>query len=131
MNERSGLPLLLTELTVMLLVFALCAAVCLSLFASARETSQTSGELGAAALWAQSAAEVWSASGGDVTAAAAALGADENGSGFTLALSRDWQPAADGEYTLTLAADGVDAYICVADTDGEIFSLPAKAVRLG
>jgi hypothetical protein len=56
MKERSKLPLLLTELSVMLLIFAVCAAICLSVFAASRRTARESvGELGNAAVRAQSA----------------------------------------------------------------------------
>jgi type II secretory pathway pseudopilin PulG len=66
MKERSKLPLLLTELSVMLLIFAVCAAICLSGFAASRRTARESGELGNAAVRAQSAAEAYRAANGNM-----------------------------------------------------------------
>ncbi len=124
MRERSKLPVLLTELTLMLLVFALCAAVCLSIFASARTIADGSAALSRASLWAQSAAECYKAAGGDVGAAAELLG-----------LEREGRSAA-GEregLTLTVSPSGDrQALISVSDAGGEtVFSLTVKAVDNG
>lgn len=135
MGKRSKLPVLLTELTLMLLIFALCAAVCLSIFASVRATSKAGAELGSASVWAQSAAEAYRAAHGDAENARAALGAAETDGGFTLSLSDDWQSAAPGEgvYCLTLTETGENAAaVSVSHCGGEtIFSLNVKAVAYG
>lgn len=134
MRERSKLPALLTELALMLLVFALCAAVCLSLFASARKTAAESAALGRAAAVTQSAAEVFRACGGNAEQTAATLGAQPAGGDYVLTLGADWT-AADGEdavYTLTLTpADDHTARIAVASAEGELFSLETEAVAYG
>lgn len=61
---RSKTPLALMEQTVMLLVFALAAALCLQAFAFADRVSQHNTDVDNAVLLAQNTAEVLKASGG-------------------------------------------------------------------
>ncbi len=132
MSERSRLPVLLTELVLMLLVLALCSAVCLSIFASSRDMAAESGRLGSAAAWAQSAAEAYKAEGGDLAKTAERLDGELSGAGLVLGLDRGWQPAASGMYTLSLDETAEkQARITVSGPEGEIFSLEVKAVAHG
>ncbi|MEG2215282.1 MAG: hypothetical protein RRY09_06650 [Oscillospiraceae bacterium] len=132
MRERSKLPVLLTELVIMILIFSLCAGVCLSIFASARRISRESGELSEAASLAQSAAEVYRASRGDLAAAAAILDMQSDGAGYVLHYDAAWNPSDDGEYALFIGATAEDgAHIDVTGGGETIFSLDVKAVRYG
>lgn len=109
----------------MLLIFALCAAVCLSLFFSSRETARKSGELSRAAAWASSCAEVYVSSGGDLAKTAGILGAELSSGGFTAAGDGLILAAEEtGENTLSIAVYG-------GKTDDPVFSIAAKAVAYG
>ena len=57
MNDRSRARLLLVELILDLVIFALCAAVCVALLVRARSMSRESTELTQAVYLAQTAAE--------------------------------------------------------------------------
>lgn len=113
MGGRSKLPVLLTEMVLMLLIFSLASAVCLGIFAAARASSARSAELGRAAQWAQSAAEAYRAARGDAEAARETLDAAEldGGNGFALYFGRDWQISGAQEcaYCLTLTETGESA----------------------
>ena len=63
MNDRSRARLLLVELILDLVIFALCAAVCVALLVRARSMSRESAELTQAVYLAQSAAETFRAGG--------------------------------------------------------------------
>ena len=93
---RSKAPLALMEQMVMLLVFALAAALCLQAFVKSDGLSQTSEDRDRAAALCQSAAEAIQHSGGDFQQAAELLDADRLGSGnggLTIIYSTDWNPA--------------------------------------
>lgn len=134
MRGRSKLPLLLMELALMVLVFSICAAICLSVFAASRKTAWESADLGRAAAWAQSAAEAYRAAKGDAGKAAELLGAEAGAEGFTCRVDTSWDPATgeDAGYTLTLTETGENAaHIAVSGSGGAIFSLDVKAVVYG
>lgn len=107
-SGRSKTTLFLMELIVAIGVFSLCAAVCLSLFASAAQMTAESEALNGAALSAQSAAECFKAEAGDLSRCAALLGAETDAAGTALRLYYDeqWRPAdaSAAVYVLTLSA---------------------------
>ncbi len=107
-SGRSKTTLFLIELIVAVGVFSLCAAVCLSLFASAKRMTTESTALNGAALSAQSAAECFKAESGDLARCAAVLGAemDENGAALRIYYDEQWRitGAAEAAYVLTLSA---------------------------
>lgn len=81
---KSKSPLALMEMLVMVLVFALAAALCLSAFALSERLSETNETRDQAVLAAQTAAEVLKSCGGDYEQAARLL--DGVWSGGTLAV---------------------------------------------
>lgn len=93
---RSKAPLALMEQTVMVLVFALAAALCLRAFVWSDARSRQNEARDQAFLHAQSAAETLKASGGDFDRAAALLGGDWDGSVWTFSYDQDWQTVLDG-----------------------------------
>lgn len=107
-SGRSKTTLFLIELIVAVGVFSLCAAVCLSLFASAKRMTAESAALNSAALSAQSAAECFKAESGDLARCAAILGAEtaENGTVLRVYYDERWQAAGASRaaYVLTLSA---------------------------
>lgn len=77
MNARKS-TLLLTEVILVIAIFAVSAAVCLRLFAAAYEKSEYAENLQLSAIAAQNAAEYWKAAGGDLGKMEFLLDADAN-----------------------------------------------------
>jgi len=124
--SRTGLFLM--ELILVILCFAVSAAICLRVFVSAKQTADRSRDLSAAVLAAENAAECWKASAGDLGECAAFLNVEEDGNTLIQTFDSDWQ-LTDGnvEYRLYLKAQNGEASITVTDADGEaIFSLKAR-----
>lgn len=109
--KHNKTPLLLMEQMIMLLVFALAAAICLQAFVKADAWSEESVAQDQAVTITQSAAETIRHYGGVSDAAlmkaAAALGAeyDSNTNSFTIEYDENWQvDELDGVYTLKASA---------------------------
>lgn len=100
---RSRAPLALMEQTVMVLIFALAAALCLRAFALADGISRQVEATDRAVLWAESAADTLKAREGDLSRAAAELGGRVGtGQRWTILLDENWQETAgEPAYTLT------------------------------
>ena len=99
MKNKASLVLL--EQLIMILVFALAAAICLQIFVKADSISQETARLGQAQMLAQNAAETVKAADGDLTQAAAVLGGNADNTVLTLAsedlfLTVSKLPAANG-----------------------------------
>lgn len=128
-NRQSG-SLMLIELLLAIMFFAVCAAICLQIFVTARNAGERSSQLNNAVIQAQNAAECWKASGGSMTETAALLDAELTDSVLSLGFDEGWQPAetqsATFRLTMTPAAIG-EADISVASAHGEIFSITAAA----
>lgn len=97
---RSKAPLAMMEQMVMILVFALAAALCLQAFVQSDQMSKESEERDRALAEAQSAAEVIQYTGGDFQRAAAILNASVwQEDVFSINYGRDWsrsEPVQDG-----------------------------------
>ena len=133
MKKRSKTPLSLIEITLMILIFSVCASVCMRLFVSANEKANRSGNLACAVGWAQTAADTYKSCGGDHAEAALRLGADLAGKTATVWFDRDWNACAqtEGTFCLTLT-DGDPAAIRITQANGEaLFALEVKAVPYG
>ena len=111
--------LFLMELILVILFFAISAAVCIRVFVSAEQTAERSRDLSCAVLAAQSAAECYRASGGDPETAAVLLSGSAADSGLTVGYDADWQrtAAAEPPYRLELVQDGNCADITVRKAD--------------
>ena len=125
--NKSKTPLFLTEALMMLLVFSLVAAVCMRIFAAAREECRQSRDLSRAARWAGAAADCYQASGGDVAETCRLLGAREEAGGLQLGFDRSWEPGGE-EYLLTLTPEAGRAEIAVTRAGEVLFTLETKAV---
>ena len=91
---RSRAPLALMEQMVMLLVFALAAALCLQAFVKSDALSRRSEERDRAVLLCQSAAEAVRSAEGDFRRAAALLGTELwNEDSLSIFYGADWQMA--------------------------------------
>ena len=132
---RSKTPLALMEQVIMILVFALAAALCLRVFVLAEKISQNSEDLDRAVLLCQNAAEALKAAGGSAARAQEAvmpsLGAVPSGDGWQADYDENWNPAApDGIYRLVSRSEPAPAAglaavaLQVFGKDGrELFSL--------
>ncbi|MGI5987976.1 MAG: hypothetical protein ACOX7M_07530 [Dysosmobacter sp.] len=131
---RSKAPLVLMEQLVMVLVFALAAALCVQVFVLSDQTSRNYAARDRAAVAAQNAAEQLKGCGGDYAAAAEQYGGDWNGSMWGVSYDGDWQ-LCDGQsqaayhVLVTPAESGQDllgqAQVTVYTAEGEmLFSIP-------
>lgn len=112
---RSRAPLILMEQMVMLLVFALAAALCLQAFVKSDALSSRGEARDRAAVLCQNAAETLRACGGDFEEAARELGADTwSGESVTLSFDGDWNPLAAPEDGVFYMEEGGLAYMLVA-----------------
>lgn len=98
---KSKAHLVLMEQAVMLLVFALAAALCLRAFVWADTQSQNGALRDQALVQAQSAAEVVKSCGGDLEAAAEHWGGSCTPSAWTVRFDGDWRQT-DGEGSFRL-----------------------------
>lgn len=135
MKKRSAKSsLMLMELIVVILFFALCAAICMQVFASARLRSRDARALSGAALAAESAAECVKASRGDLTRVQALLGGDFEGETLIIGYDEQWQQTARNQapFLLEIEPEGSGARITAARPgDGDaLFSLTAKVVSV-
>ena len=141
MKQKNGsTSLFLIELVLVILIFSLCAAVTMKAFATAKMMTQASDELSSAVTAAQSAAECYKASNGNLAAAAEILNGTVKGQEMTVYYSSDWLPAGENaDYMLLLsqAENGkasISVYSCSAGADSpphsSIFDLTVKAVTL-
>ena len=99
---RSKAPLILMEQMVMLLVFALAAALCLQAFVKSDALSKRAQARDQAVILCQSAAETVRSTGGDFAAAAVLLDADQyDADSLMMDYAADWTAAGDTmRYTL-------------------------------
>lgn len=123
MRNRSKTPLFLMELIIMLLVFAISAAVCLQVFAGAKRISAESQQLDFACMEAQKAAEYWKASYGDLEKTAEHMGAVAEGNSFSVYYEEEW-------LHLEFSREGARADIVIYAGEEEIFSLECEVVML-
>ncbi|MDY3282022.1 hypothetical protein [Dysosmobacter sp.] len=96
MRDRTTLSLM--ELTLMLLLFAMTAAICLRAFALSDRLSRQAEQRDRAVLWAETLAETWKAAGGDLAHPTPYETAPE-GDGWTVCLDENWTLTGDPERT--------------------------------
>ncbi len=124
MRTPSKTPLFLMEIVIMLLVFSLSAAVCLQIFVGARGISEESRRLDRAVLEAQTAAEYWKATGGDLDETAALMHTQAGNDGFSVFYEEEWMH-------LEFVCERKKADIDVLQGEEVIFSLECEAVMFG
>lgn len=123
MRTRSKTPLFLMELIMMLLIFSISAAVCLQVFVGARRIADESRKLDAAVIQAQTVAEYWKASHGDLKETAEYMGVLPEENGFSVYNEEEWTH-------LEFTCDGAIADIIVFSGKKEIYSLTCEAVMI-
>jgi len=98
---KNKTSLVLIEILVMVLVFALASAMCLRAFGLSDRTSRENERLSRAVFFVQNAAETVKAAKGDPALIKEKLGAVENGGALCVNYDGNWAvlPDADGEWT--------------------------------
>ena len=91
---KNKAPLALMEQLVMLLVFALAAALCLQVFVLSDQMSRHCEERDQAVTAVQNAAETLKGCGGDLDAGVRILGGTSDGSQWKIGYDADWQQTA-------------------------------------
>jgi Tfp pilus assembly protein PilE len=120
------------ELVLNLVIFALCAAVCLQVFVNAKLVSEHSSALSHLSIEAQMVAESFKSSNGDAAALAAAFGAHKDGSSLTIYYDGEFQPVATASAPYHIRCDIDDAtplktaVITVYRDQDVLFTLEAK-----
>lgn len=126
---KSKAPLTLVEQIVMVLIFAIAAAICLEAFVFSHKYSGNLDEKAAALNEASNAAEILKSCGGDFSAAAEAYGGTAEAGVWQLSYDSAWHPSGEAYYCLTaIAAEEETPYlgsagISVTRSGGEICSL--------
>lgn len=130
---RSKAPLAMMEQLVMVLVFALAAALCLQVFVLSDKTSRRNEARDRAVLEAQNTAEELKSLRGDFSRAAGLYGGTFDGQTWDLSYDTDWEQEAGADaayHILTTRSDSGDPLLGYADVtvytaEGELlFSLP-------
>ncbi len=130
---RSKAPLAMMEQLVMVLVFALAAALCLQVFVLSDKTSRRNEARDRAVLEAQNTAEEVKSLRGDFARAADLYGGIFDGQTWGLSYDADWEREDGGDAAyriLTVRADSGDpllgcAEVTVYTAEGDLlFSLP-------
>ena len=108
MNQRSRSTLFLIEQLIVVAVFAICAAACVKILASAFLTARESKDVSGAVLIAQSAVESYKSVAGDIGKVAQLLGGTSenvgNGIALTVYYDKQWQVCGkdDANYIMRL-----------------------------
>lgn len=134
-HNSSKSSLFLMELIIVILFFSICAAICIQVFASAKQLADNSYQLHCAVLAAQSGAETYKATAGDLSAITEVLNGEQHGTG-TAAVYYDesWQRLSpeDNEqaaYIMSITAEEQEALVQVSRlSDGdELYQIPVMA----
>ncbi len=135
MKDKGILSLI--ELIMMLLVFALAAALCLKAFALSDRLSDDNRDLDHAVIQAQNAAEALQYCGGDTQLASSRYGGVAHSDSWVLTYDGDWNMTT-GQAAFTLTAEITRsaalgrADLRVEDADGTlIFSMPVAWQEVG
>lgn len=120
--KSSGFGPSLIELVAAVLLFALCSAVCVKIFARAKLISDDGANLSCAVVAAQSAAECFKSCGGDAGETAKLLEGNYNNESFSVYYDADWNSVGgDGKFVLIgiISEEHGLKYCKVTVTDGE------------
>ncbi len=130
-NTRSKTSLFLIEMMLMVLVFALCSAVCVRIFAYSQQLSRDSRNLSNACIVAQSAASCYKVERGDIERTIEAIGGKASGTNRCY-YDGDWRHASPDAAVFVLAINesgGVaEIDIRKINADKAIYTLTTKAV---
>lgn len=130
--------LFLMELVIVLFFFALCAAICVSVFGSAQQMARDSHSLSDGVMAARSAASCYKSAEGDLEQTMVLLDGQWDGRNGIVYYDKKWQPVHQKENSRyymqikPLAHVGeVEINVCEMAKDTPIFTLSVKAGRGG
>jgi len=110
MTHRSKSTLFLIEQLIVIAVFAICAVACVSILTAAYLDANESRDISQALLKAESGAEVFKSTGGDLMSAAEILGGTGTGgfrttgaSEISIFYNKDWQLCESGDAVFLLS----------------------------
>lgn len=136
MRRRSGSVIYITELLMSLMIFALCASVCASIFVVSRQYSARSGELSQAVVVTQSCAEAFKKYP-DKEELAKVLRGDVQGEDCVIYYDKDWTctNTLNAVYIARITprkASGLRAARVTASRldGGQVYSLDVSALRV-
>jgi hypothetical protein len=121
--------LFLIEMIIIILFFALAAAVCANVFVKAHLLSAQSADLSMAVIKAQTAAECVKETEGNLPKLCLLLNGQQTGQKVTVFYDKDWETAEDEQAVYTLEADVqtkdglLTASITMRKGDEEIYSV--------
>lgn len=134
-HSTTNSSLFLIELVIVILLFSICAAISMRMFATSKQITMESDALSYGALTAQSAAECYKAAGGDLEKMAEIYGGKIDGDTLYAYFDSSWTMTDNNVVYVVYvqARDKGYADITVlntssADTDKYIFALTVKAV---
>ena len=135
-RSRANSSIFLIELVIVILIFSLCAAITMRVFAGAHQMTRESEALSRGVIAAQSAAECYKAASGDTERTAMLAGGVQDGDTVRIYYGSDWSRVQENAaYVVTLVKDSGYAEICVAPllSDGgtgqTIYAITVKAVE--
>jgi len=132
----SGSGLFLIELMLAILIFALAAAICLRIFVTADYISTESIQLNRAVLAAQSSAEAFKATGGDLNETAKLLSGPSSSAGIERSNDGSGKVILMLDYVVEIERSPasnrlIEGSVTVSDFYGEvIFSIPVSVVEV-
>jgi len=144
-RPASKTSLFLIELTIIILFFSICSAICVQIFATAQMQARRSNSLTGSVLACQSIAEIYKAENGDFEKIISVLEDTKNGdsSFFNYSPNKDnilsiyydlnWEISSDTKdapcYIAVQKTSETEVSIVAFDWEEEIFSLSVKCMR--
>lgn len=129
--RRSKATLFLFELVIIILIFAICCAVCLNLFTASRRKSIEAKDLSHAIVAAQNAAETFKSCNGELSALPALLNGEQAANKIMVYYDKEWaltKNASDASYTVEIStqteAKMLHVVITVYKETTNIYELP-------
>ena len=130
-KTRSKSVLFLMELTIVILLFSISAAICMMIFAQAKQMSINSRDLTGAVIRARSAAEIFKSTDGDWNETARILGGGFTGGDMAVKYNDNWAPAGeDPFYIMTARPAGDGSALFVIGRAGSAESIYELNVRV-
>lgn len=134
-RSRANSSVFLIELAIVILIFSLCAAITMRVFASAHQLTRESEALSRGVIAAQTVAECYKAASGDLVQTAALSGGVQDSNTVSIYYGGDWiRVQENGAYVVTLVKNGGYAEISVlpvlsdGGTGQSLYSITVKAV---
>ena len=135
-KSSSKSPLFLMELTIVILFFSLCSAICMNIFASSQITSQKATSLTGSVLACQSVSAVYKAENGDLEKVASILDGEFNDNTVIINYTTKWERTTDAlapcYISLVKDAESSDAIISAHNEseETELFLIKVKLVEV-